>query len=197
MHGAVHDYVILKTIKSGKNYSSAEFHGAGSIRKDGTIQAQGITHQPKFKQVLEIGSLDVCGSMRNYDWLGNEELWRDLLGIQKYIGIDLLEGNGVDKIMDAHDLKFKDEKFDLVLCLQMLEHDSKPSKTFKEAYRVLKKGQPMILTCADENTPPHMEQAEHYRRITRKELKGWILNPGFSLKEFITHDNNFFTYLTK
>lgn len=67
------------------------------------------------KRILEVGSLDVNGTLR--------------YGIQRmnpseYIGIDIEEGRGVDVICNAENLaeKFGEESFDFVLSTCMLEH---------------------------------------------------------------------------
>jgi ubiquinone/menaquinone biosynthesis C-methylase UbiE len=44
------------------------------------------------------------------------------------------------KVMDAHNLSFKNNSFDAVFALEMLEHVHNPLKVLTEARRVLKKG---------------------------------------------------------
>lgn len=75
---------------------------------------------------LEVGSLDINGSAR--------ELFDD------YTGVDIEAGKNVDIVASGHDLPFKDETFDLVLCMNTLEHDDTFWLTVAEMKRVLKKG---------------------------------------------------------
>lgn len=63
--------------------------------------------------VLEIGSLDVNGSARN-------------MFTNHYVGIDLTEGPGVDIVADWHDQCNRWVGLELILCLEMLEHDTRP-----------------------------------------------------------------------
>ena len=67
------------------------------------------------KRVLEVGSLDVNGSVR-----GRVEA----LGPAEYIGIDIRPGPGVDLVCDAADVdrRFGPDVFDVVISTELLEH---------------------------------------------------------------------------
>ena len=82
---------------------------------------------------LEVGSLDVNGSVRG--------LFRG-----DYIGIDMRPGPGVDIEMNAHALGFVDDRFDVVVCTEVLEHDPAFWQTLAEIGRVLRPGGHLILT---------------------------------------------------
>jgi len=62
------------------------------------------------------------------------------------IGLDIKAGKGVDIIGDAHNLSFENEKFDVVLCTEILEHLHSPHIAISEMKRVLKKGGLLILS---------------------------------------------------
>ncbi len=62
------------------------------------------------------------------------------------IGLDVKEGKGVDVVGDAHNLPFEDNKFDVILCTEVLEHLHTPSKAISEMKRVLKPKGKLILT---------------------------------------------------
>jgi ubiquinone/menaquinone biosynthesis C-methylase UbiE len=69
--------------------------------------------------------------------------------MEEFTGIDIMDGPGVTKVGNAHALDdFRPSCFDLVLCMNVIEHDTDPAATIKEARRVLKKGKPFILTVA-------------------------------------------------
>lgn len=78
--------------------------------------------------ILEVGSYNVNGTVRHH------------FEQEHYTGIDISEGPSVDRVMSSHRLKpvFGFDRFDLVLCLEMLEHDSQPWKTVEGIYKVLK-----------------------------------------------------------
>src|SRR5881396_779613 len=67
------------------------------------------------KRVLEVGSLNVNGSLREYICS---------FGPHLYIGIDQVDGPGVSFVYDAGELDrlFHSLAFDLVLCTEMLDH---------------------------------------------------------------------------
>ncbi len=67
------------------------------------------------KRVIEVGSQDVNGSLRDYVVSLNP---------REYIGIDFGSGKGVDIICNAEDSvdMFGKESFDIVICTELLEH---------------------------------------------------------------------------
>lgn len=98
----------------------------------------------KFKnvKVLDIGSMDINGN--------NRYLFTDY----QYIGIDLAEGPNVDVVSVAHEYKTQ-EKFDVVISTEALEHDKHWQKTLFYAYKKLKKGGLLLVTCATAGREPH------------------------------------------
>jgi SAM-dependent methyltransferase len=99
--------------------------------------------------VLEVGSLDVNGSVRD-------------LFSGPYIGIDASPGAGVDMVMDAHRLEVA-PGFDVVLCLEMVEHDSAFWLTLGEVGRVLRPGGTLILTTRGSGFPEHRYPLDYWR----------------------------------
>ena len=82
------------------------------------------------ERILEVGSYNVNGTVR-HDFAPEE-----------YIGIDIAEGPCVDIVMSSHRLqrRFGWGAFDLVLCLEMLEHDRAPWTTVREMLKVCRPG---------------------------------------------------------
>jgi len=62
------------------------------------------------------------------------------------IGFDVRSGPEVDVVGDAHKLPFENEKFDNILCTEVLEHLHSPYIAISEMKRVLKQGGKLILT---------------------------------------------------
>jgi cephalosporin hydroxylase len=78
--------------------------------------------------ILEIGSMDVNGTLR--DFQPESSSW---------LGVDLEAGLGVDVVLDGtHVLPFSDAEFDLVIASSVFEHDPFFWKTFTEMVRVTK-----------------------------------------------------------
>lgn len=105
-------------------------------------------------KVLEIGSLDINGSVRQF-----------FTDAEEYIGIDLQKGKGVDKVMGAHDITkhFSPETFSTVICLEMLEHDKAFWKTIEIIYKVLKKGGFLIVSTPTFGFPLHRFPKDYFR----------------------------------
>jgi predicted SAM-dependent methyltransferase len=73
------------------------------------------TAEVKGKRVIEIGSYNVNGGPRAHI---------EKLRPAEYIGVDIEEGNGVDVVCRAEDVRkrYGDESFDVVVSTEMLEH---------------------------------------------------------------------------
>lgn len=102
--------------------------------------------------VLEVGSMNINGSVRSL-----------FTGVSGYTGIDIREGPGVDFIMNAHEIRFPDESFGLVICLEMLEHDDEFWLSMKEMGRVLKHGGILMLTARGNGFLPHEFPHDYWR----------------------------------
>jgi SAM-dependent methyltransferase len=69
-----------------------------------------VTELGPFKRVLEIGSRNVNGSVREY------------FGDADYLGIDRRQGAGVDLVLDAVNWQ-TDLRFDAIVCCEVFEHE--------------------------------------------------------------------------
>ncbi len=104
------------------------------------------------KHVLEVGSLDVNGSIRN------------LFDPNHFIGIDFREGPGVDFVMNAHDLRhWRAGSFELVITTEMLEHDDEFWTSMSEMGRVLMPGGHLILTTRGNGFKLHSHPDDFWR----------------------------------
>ncbi|MBC7326540.1 class I SAM-dependent methyltransferase [bacterium] len=88
----------------------------------------------------------------------------------------------------AENLPFKDDVFDLVLALDLLEHLPDDVKGLKEMYRVLKKGGTLLVTVPAYKFlwSEHDEALCHFRRYSKGEIAGKMEGVGFSIK-FISY----------
>jgi SAM-dependent methyltransferase len=83
--------------------------------------------QPTFRTILDIGSLDVNGSLRTTAPAGAE-----------YIGIDMVAGPGVDRVLDdPYVYPFETGSIDAIVSTSCFEHDPLFWVTFLEASRVV------------------------------------------------------------
>ena len=102
------------------------------------------------KDTLEVGSYDVNGSVRP-------------LFQGRYVGVDMREGPGVDRKAYAHCLPFQPCSFDVVVCTEMLEHDSRFWESVKQMARVLRKDGLLLLTARGIGFPKHDYPGDYWR----------------------------------
>ena len=89
--------------------------------------------------IYEFGSLQVEG----------QEGFADLrvLNPEKiYVGCDLREGRGVDRVLDLHALDLPDGTAGSILCVDTLEHVEFPRRAVAEMLRVLKPGGIIVIS---------------------------------------------------
>ena len=85
--------------------------------------------------VADIGSLDINGT------------YRTLLSTPwSYTGYDIVPGKNVGGLMAEFGIPASDQRFDIVLCGQVLEHVRNPHQTVSEMARVLKRGGLLFAT---------------------------------------------------
>lgn len=93
-------------------------------------------------------------------------------------------------------LSFKDNEFDLITILAVLEHLDEPEKIIKEIYRILKPNGVLILTTPSKFAKPILEFlafklhlidedsiASHKNYFDKKILRNILLKTGFTIKK--------------
>lgn len=112
----------------------------------GQVHEHGLAN----RSTLEVGSLDVNGSVRR-------------LFHGDYVGVDMREGPGVDIIGLAADLSFAPAEFDVVVSTEMLEHDPAPWLSMAEMGRVLRPGGHLLVTTRGNGFGLHNEPSDYWR----------------------------------
>lgn len=93
-------------------------------------------------RVIEIGSLDINGSCR--DFFKCQEV---------YLGVDLGEGPGVDLVCRGKDVAAKGRSFDTAISTECFEHDATWLETFANMIRM--SGRWVVFTCAADGRAEH------------------------------------------
>jgi SAM-dependent methyltransferase len=142
-----------------------------------------------FKRVLEVGSRDVNGSIKQH-FLDH--------GTQFYWGVDLEEGPNVDQVMDfgGDPYVMLPGTFDAIVCVNVLEHTPKGADITNAAHWYLNdlnlppdQGKPggYFIMSAAYNWPAHgafdggmVREGEWYRNVTEEEVDSWLKNAGFT-----------------
>jgi SAM-dependent methyltransferase len=94
-------------------------------------------------KVLEVGSLDINGSMRS------------MFSECEYIGIDVGEGKGVDIVCQGQEYDAPDETFDVCASGECFEHNPYWAETFANMVRMCKSGGLVFFTCATTGRKEH------------------------------------------
>lgn len=94
-------------------------------------------------RVLEIGSLDINGSIRMH--FENCD----------YTGVDLGEGNGVDLVKPGQLVDFPSESLDVAISCECLEHNPYWVETMSNMFRMTKPGGLVIMSCASTGRKEH------------------------------------------
>lgn len=118
--------------------------------------------------VIEFGAYNVNGTIR--------PLFAEC---KSYIGVDARPGPGVDAVGDARDYGVSGA-YDIAVSCEMLEHCPEPWRFFRNAWRVLRPGGALVVTCASETRAPHTNDGargdlggEYYGGVTSDDVLAW------------------------
>jgi glycosyltransferase involved in cell wall biosynthesis len=108
------------------------------------------------RQVLEVGSYDVNGSVRPI---------LEAHGPASYLGVDMAEGPRVDQVTDVTDLidTFGADSFDVVVTTEMLEHAADWQAAVANLVRVVRPGGLLVITTRSPGFPYHPHPEDHWR----------------------------------
>lgn len=109
-------------------------------------------------KILEVGSMDVNGSVRPIFTSGPQPAL-------VYLGIDQLPGKGVDQVASPLELASRGarECYDAIICLEVLEHDPRFYLTLRAMYTLLKQGGLLYLSTPTYGFPYHGFPKDYYR----------------------------------
>lgn len=123
-------------------------------------------------KMLEIGAYDVNGNVRHC-FVGSD-----------YIGTDMTAGPNVDVVINAHDLLqvYQPDSFDVILCLETFEHDSKFWVTLDNIKTLLKQGGYFIVSAPAFHFPEHRYPKDYWR--FSQDSFSEVLMDGYDMKDF-------------
>jgi SAM-dependent methyltransferase len=100
-------------------------------------------------RVLDVG----CGVKPYYPFFA---------GAREYVGVDLVESPQTDLVGSIEQLPVEDDTFDIVLCIQVLEHVDDPPRAIRELHRVVRPGGRVLLSTHGTQAY-HPSPADHWR----------------------------------
>lgn len=108
-----------------------------------------------LEPIVEIGSFRVSGQEKRANL-------RPVFPKKQFIGCDIRNGPGVDRIENVEDLSFESDSIGTVLILDTLEHVQNCFSALDEIYRILKKDGVVILSSVME-FPIHDYPSDYWR----------------------------------
>ena len=139
-------------------------------------------------KVLEVGSLDINGSVRQF--------FTDC----DYLGIDVGEGKGVDLVCQGQEFQAPAFSFNTAISCECFEHNPYWIATFENMHRVVEKGGLVVMSCATTGRAEHGTRAsspqdaplvewDYYKNLTEEDFrKAFELDKMFSEYEFSTNN---------
>jgi SAM-dependent methyltransferase len=108
------------------------------------------------KRIIELGSFNINGSLQDYVKSHNPE---------KYIGVDLYEGDGVDVICKAEDVIgiYGEKSFDIIITTELIEHVFDWKKVINNMKLMCKNGGIIVITTRSFGFPKHGWPSDHWR----------------------------------
>jgi SAM-dependent methyltransferase len=158
------------------------------------------TELPAFfrgRRVLEVGSLDINGSIRS------------AFEACDYTGADLAPGPGVDIACPGQMLAFPSQHFDVSLSCECFEHNPYWVETWANMLRMTRPGGLLLMSCATtgrrehgttrsapESSPFTIEHGwNYYRNLTQADFESrFELRRWFSDHEFVVSAESFDLY---
>ena len=111
---------------------------------------------------------------------------------EKLVALDIHGFEGVNVLADAHNLPFKNNSFDNIIMISLLEHVQEPHRVIKEAWRVLKNNGTIVIHVPF-MYPIHGDPNDYYR-FTDEGLR-YLLRDFYILK--LTKTGGFFTLIAR
>jgi SAM-dependent methyltransferase len=114
-----------------------------------------INRYPVLEPIYEIGSYRVEGQEQFADL-------RPFFSGKVYVGCDMRQGLGVDRVEDVHCLKIKRNSIGTVLIFDTLEHVEDVHQAMQEIHRILTPGG-MVIMSSVMNFPIHDYPSDYWR----------------------------------
>lgn len=133
-------------------------------------------HLPRFftgTSVIEIGSLDINGSVRSQ------------FSARRYVGVDLAPGPGVDLVSLGHEVDFPSGSFDCAVSLECFEHNPSWAETFVNMLRLTRPGGLVLVSCATTGRREHGTPRSAPESSPFTVARGWSYYRNLRERDFV------------
>ena len=148
-------------------------------------------------RLIEIGSYAVNGTMRSYFSTAVD-----------YVGVDLVDGPGVDIVTFGHEVDHPSGSYDIATSGECFEHDPHWRETFANMVRLTRPGGLVAFTCASAGRPEHgtrrtlvddspgtqFEGLDYYRNLTEADFAELDVASDFSTYRFWRNETSMDLY---
>jgi len=136
----------------------------------------------KDKKVLEVGSLNINGTVR--DFFENCD----------YTGLDIGPGPGVDLVVSGADYDAPDGTYDVTVSAECFEHNPVWRETFANMVRLTRYNGLIIFTCAGTGRPEHGTARSDIGSSPLTVNIGWDYYQNLTPQDFTDEDLEGLTY---
>lgn len=124
------------------------------------------------RDILEIGSHGVNGSIRPF-FAGS-----------RYVGVDLVAGEGVDLVGSGDEVAMPDKSVDLAVSCECFEHNPRWRETFVNMHRMTRDGGVVLITCASTGRLEHGTARTSPEQSPGTTSVGWNYYKNLSRRDF-------------
>lgn len=129
-------------------------------------------------RVVEIGSLNINGTVRNF-----------FENCKQYVGVDIGEGPGVDIVVEGQNYDAPSGSFDVAISAECFEHNPYWVETFQNMIRLVRPGGLVIFTCATYGRAEHGTSRTDIGSSPLTCAKGWDYYKNLGEEDFKEHFN--------
>lgn len=144
------------------------------------IRKTGFPLMNQGKLVLDAGSGRLPEQILRDELLANDI---------KLETLDLMPGEGVDFAGDITHTEFENDRYDIILCSQVLEHVEDPRQVCKELFRILKPGGYVLITAPQSAYLHNLPY--HFFHFTNIGMKMIVEEAGFKIDKIEPQGGHF------
>jgi len=143
------------------------------------------SHMPQDAKVLDVG----CGMGDNLRYVQRDHAV--FVGLEyaertAQVANRILERRADIRVGSATEIPFGDDEFDLVLCIEVLEHIENDHEGCREIARVLKPGGAVILSLPYRHWfQSYFSAMGHLRHYTRSDVEDMLLRAGLTVTQYL------------